>query len=181
MPRLFSALIPPPEVVASLRTELGRLGLGGNGRDGGDGEEVGRLREEPASRWHITLGFYGRDLTSSRTAWLRERLTGAPAPTLRLAGAGAFSDVIWVGVFGSGLAELAAAVRPDGEVRRFRAHLTIARGATVERARRFGEALAGYRGPRWQATEAVLVRSDPGESGPVYSTVERFPLGSTGS
>lgn len=142
------------------------------------------MREEPASRWHITLGFYGRDLTSSRSAWLRERLAGAPAPELRLAGAGAFSDVIWVGVFGSGLAELAGIVRPDDEARGFRAylaHLTIARGATAEQARRFREALAGYRGPAWQATEAVLMRSDPGEKGPVYSTVERFPLGSAGS
>jgi len=47
---LFSALLPPEEVVESLRGELDRLGAWVDDE----------LRWSTPDRWHITLGFYGK-------------------------------------------------------------------------------------------------------------------------
>ncbi|PXY27981.1 RNA 2',3'-cyclic phosphodiesterase [Prauserella muralis] len=166
--RLFTALLPPPQVVASLRDELAR-----HPRDEGSGV----LRWTGPAQWHLTLGFYGRDDPVARAHWLRERLAGLPAPTVRLTGAGTFPGVLWTGVQAAGLAELAAAVRPESEDREFRAHLTLARGDAPGALAVWTRLLAGYRSPRWTAGEVVLMRSDPGPGGPAYTTVERFRLG----
>lgn len=172
--RLFSALVPPDDVLASLRAELA-------GRT-----TTGALRWSTPEQWHVTLGFYGPDDEASRTAWLRERLRRAPAPSLRLAGSGTFRGVVWLGVSGTGVTELAARVRSEEDAdrfREFRGHLTVARGSEAAALAGCRRELSGYVSPRWTAREAVLLRSDPGGSpgrGPVYRVVARFPLGDAG-
>ncbi len=168
--RLFTAVRPSREAVAALRAELDRV-------PSVEGRRV--LRWTTVQQWHITLGFYGTDDPDARTEWLRPRLAGLGSRTVRLSGAGSFRGVLWIGVAGAGLGDLAAAVRPPDEERDFHAHLTLARGdvrAAIERWRRH---LADVDGPEWTVTEVELMRSDPGGargSGPRYSTVERFPL-----
>lgn len=173
--RLFSAVLPPQPVVASLRRELDRHP---------DEYGEGPLRWNTATQWHITLGFYGIDNIAARADWLRRRLTGRPAPRLRLEAAGTFRGVLWAGVHSAGLAELAALARPEGDRRDFRAHLTLARGAPQSALIAWQQLLATYRSPEWTATEVVLMRSDQGHdrgSGPRYTTVERVPLGAPGT
>ncbi|PXY33118.1 RNA 2',3'-cyclic phosphodiesterase [Prauserella sp. PE36] len=169
--RLFSALVPPQEVLASLRAELARHPKGPGSR---------RLRWAAPESWHVTLGFYGLDDIAARTDWLRRRLAGRSAPVLRLEAGGTFRGVLWTGVRGSGLGELAEAVRPGESVpaeQAFHGHLTLARGHAPAVLVAWARLLAEYRSPEWIADEAVLMRSDPGERGPAYTTVVRFPLG----
>ncbi|WP_307849547.1 RNA 2',3'-cyclic phosphodiesterase [Qaidamihabitans albus] len=171
--RLFSALLPCAEVVASLRREL-------DDRIPPDPA----LRWTTARQWHVTLGFYGTDEIDDRAGWLRERLAEAAAPTLWLEGAGTFPGVLWTEVRGTGLAELAAAARPDSEARDgrpYRPHLTLARGGTPGRLAVAERALRAYRSPSWSPSEVVLMRSDTGPEGPRYRTVERFGLAASAS
>lgn len=180
--RLFSAVVPPPEVLAGVRREL---------RDAGrSAHSPGRLRWTTAEQWHVTLGFYGTDVPETRAEWLRTRLAGLRSPVVRIEGSGSFPGVLWLGLRGRGLAEVAQAARVDDETRPYVAHLTLAlarRGpraaqrrtqATIEHWRR---SLAEVRSPEWDATEVVLMRSDPAPepgAGPRYSVVRRFPLDS---
>lgn len=179
MARLFSALVPPAPVLDHLAGWLA------DHRD-----PTTTLRWSPADRWHITLGFFGDDDDPDRrTKWLRRRVAGRPAPTLRLAGAGTFPGVLWTGVHtgtetdARRLARLAQAAG-GGRAERFgfHPHLTLARwrAGTPEK-----EALiavfAGYTGPWFTPEDLALMRSDfvsggPDRSGPTYTTVDRLPL-----
>ena len=67
MPVLFSALLPPDDVVEAVAEALGALGEPGDG-----------LRWEPPERWHVTLAYYGQDDVEARAAWLADRLAGRP-------------------------------------------------------------------------------------------------------
>lgn len=68
MPALFSALLPPGDVVDAVAGALG---------DPGDG-----LAWEPPERWHVTLAYYGRDDSrGTRGAWLADRLAAAAPST----------------------------------------------------------------------------------------------------
>lgn len=165
--RLFSALLPADEVTASLRDELAS-----------HREPVGsrELRWATEDQWHVTLGFYGDDDPVARAGWLRERLAGLRAPVVRLSGSGTFPTVLWVHVAGDGLTDVAEAVRTEREQRAFRAHLTLARGGRPGALTAWRRLLAAYASPEWVAEEVVLMRSDAGEHGPVYSVVERFGL-----
>src|SRR5690606_801597 len=89
-------------------------------------------------------------------------LYGLTAPVLRIAGAGTFPGVLWAGIAtrGDALAEVAAAARSDDERRPFRAHVTLARGGPPAALAAWAEALAGHRGPEWEADAVVLLRSD---------------------
>lgn len=162
--RLFSALLPAPAVVASLRKAL-------------EGVDGAGARWTQSTQWHVTLGFYGTVDVAARITWLRARLAGAVAPTVRLTGAGTFPGVLWTAVHGTGLDRLAEAVRPAEEDRPFRAHLTLARGGSPGALARAERALAEFESPPWTPAEVVLLRSDPGEDGPRYTPVERFDLG----
>ncbi|EID52668.1 2'-5' RNA ligase family protein [Saccharomonospora xinjiangensis] len=180
--RLFSAVIPPPGVVTALHREL---------RQAGHRRSPG-LRWTTRARWHITLGFYGTDLIEQRAEWLRTRLAGLAAPVVRIEGAGSFRGVLWMGVRGRGLDEVAAAARPDGENRPYIAHLTLAlarRGTWAQERRtqsvieRWRTSLAEVRSPEWAATEVVLMRSEPSREpggAPLYSVVTRFALDAPG-
>ncbi|GAA5161064.1 MULTISPECIES: RNA 2',3'-cyclic phosphodiesterase [Amycolatopsis] len=160
---LFSALLPPDQVVRSLRAHLAPLQ-----------EEVTAPRWVPPRQWHVTLGFYGEADPDERVEWLTKALAGHHAPTLRLQGAGAFSRVLYLGVYSEGLTELATAAGA-GDERPYLPHLTIARtegDVPAELPKRLG----GYVSEPWTALEAVLMRSELTGSGSRYSIVARFPL-----
>ncbi|WP_298181456.1 RNA 2',3'-cyclic phosphodiesterase [Saccharomonospora sp.] len=174
--RLFAAVTPSPKVVSALREELDRHLL-----------ERGPLRWVETPQWHITLGFYGKDDPDGRVSWLRPRLAGLSAPTVRLVGAGSFSGVLWIGVREHGLTEVAEEIRPEGQTRPFHPHLTLARGrasGAIDAIERWRRRLAEFESPEWTAAEVVLFRSDRVEdgrrAGPRYSVVERFPLDAPG-
>lgn len=167
--RLFSALVPPADVVDHLVEWLA----------GHSGELPGELRWTPVERWHITLGFFGDgDDPGNRTKWLRRRAEGRQAPKLRLVGAGTFPGVLWAGVQTSDERLLTQLARAAGAGRRgYRPHLTLARwrsGKPDEDA--VVEALEAYSGPWFTPDALLLMRSEAGRSGPTYTTVERLPL-----
>ncbi|HLU58156.1 MAG TPA: RNA 2',3'-cyclic phosphodiesterase [Pseudonocardia sp.] len=182
--RLFVAVTPPPEAVAELSsaTEAVRAAHP-------------RLRWTRPDQWHLTLAFLGTVGDEAR-AGLVDRLARAAAlhPPMRLAltGAGRFGDrVLWTRVTGdvAALRGLAAAARVAAtrvgiavEERPYRPHLTLARGRDGADLRPVVDALAGFAGCTWTATQLHLVRSHLG-AGPDrtsrYETLNSWPL--TGS
>ncbi|TWP50183.1 RNA 2',3'-cyclic phosphodiesterase [Lentzea tibetensis] len=139
MTKLFTALFPPPEVVAELDAVLDR--------------KSAKLRWVKKEKWHVTLCFHGPTADLKRF----HALAGQPAPTLRLSGFGTFrGDVLWAGVEGQ-LNDLAAAAGADDN---WQAHLTIARGYRKQ-------PLPEFTGAAWTATEAVLISSHEGAYVPI--------------
>lgn len=171
MPRLFSAIVPPADVVDHLAAELERVA--------GPAAELADVRWIPADRWHVTLGFFGDDDdTVRREKWLRRRATNLPAPQLRVVGAGTFAGLLWAGVETTDDVQLAKLARAAGAGRRgYQPHVTLARWRTGNPDR---DALAGlftgYCGPWFRPADLRLIRSDPGATGPTYSTVATLPL-----
>jgi RNA 2',3'-cyclic 3'-phosphodiesterase len=150
------------------------------------------LRWVPPERWHLTLAFLGQ-VDGAKVDALCGRLARAAARydplALQLAGAGRFgSRVLWVGVRGAvadvgRLADsVAAGSRRAGiavEDRRYRPHLTVARGRDPRTDLRPAvAALADYAGPAWTAAEVHLVRSHLG-SDVRYERLATFALGSS--
>ncbi|MDS0136591.1 MULTISPECIES: RNA 2',3'-cyclic phosphodiesterase [unclassified Amycolatopsis] len=164
MPVLFSALLPPEDVVAGLAAALGETGDG--------------LRWEPPERWHITLAYYGPDDVGTRAAWLGERLTGRPAVDVRLEKAATFPGVLWLTVAGPELTPLANAAGAGAEPRPYRAHLTLARFPREEPglAARWTERLANFTSRQWRAAEVALMTSERERGGPRYSVARSFEL-----
>jgi 2'-5' RNA ligase len=160
--RLFIGVTPPSEAVDHLREAMGNLP---------DSDDV---RWTDPIRWHITLAFLG-DVDGSRLTRLERGLdavasTHEPISGLRLAGAGTFGSVLWVGVAGaertSKLDHLARATQRaaratgiDVERRSWRAHLTIARARNRADPSPVALALRDYRGPAWTAESITLVHS----------------------
>jgi RNA 2',3'-cyclic 3'-phosphodiesterase len=108
---------------------------------------------------------------------------------LRLTDGGRFGrgrfTVLWVGVVGDGLDDLARRVRQELEKTRlpydnrpFRPHLTVARpGDKLDRdaIEADRELLARYRGPAWPIDEIRLMRSHLGPR-PTYDRLGGRPL-----
>jgi RNA 2',3'-cyclic 3'-phosphodiesterase len=178
VPRLFSAVELPDFVSADLETRLDKVR--------GDAEA---LKWVASDGWHITLGFYGnREHADRRGAWLRRRATGLAAPRIRLASAGGFPGVLWIGVDAANRAAeramhsvaAAATAEESTDELEFRPHVTVARwrrgpdrNPLAERA---AIALGDYLGPWWVPREVVLFSSQPKPDGVVYAAVERIPL-----
>ncbi|MBE1502548.1 2'-5' RNA ligase [Amycolatopsis lexingtonensis] len=164
MPVLFSALLPPDDVVEQVAAALG---------DPDDG-----LRWEPPERWHVTLAYYGPDDVGTRAAWLGERLAGRAPVDVRLEKAATFPGVLWLTVAGTELTPLAHAAGADAEARPYRAHLTLARFPREEPglAARWTGKLAGFTSRRWQATEVALMTSEREPGGPRYRVARVFEL-----
>lgn len=141
---------------------------------------------QPPERWHITLAFLGQADPVKAARRITTRVARgllAPEP-IRLASAGTFGPVIWVGVeHGPWLTSLASGLQDALRVadRRFRAHVTVGRvrgpdGPT--RAREVAPMLNGHVGPAWVPTEISLVESTSGPS-PEYRILERWQIGAT--
>jgi RNA 2',3'-cyclic 3'-phosphodiesterase len=162
--RLFVAVTPPQEAVEELRAATAAV-------------RPARpdLRWTRPEQWHLTLVFLG-EVDERARADLGVRLGRAAGrhPPLQLAvqGAGRFGDrVLWMRVTGdvTGLKRLAASVQAAArrarlpvEERPYRPHLTLARGREGVDLRPVVEALAGFGGSTWIATQLHLVRSDLG-------------------
>ena len=164
MPVLFSALLPPDDVVEAVAEAVGERG--------------GGLRWEPPERWHVTLAYYGQDDVATRTAWLGQRLAGRAAVGVRLEKAATFPGVLWLTVAGTELTPLAHAAGADAEARPYAAHLTLARFPREDpgRAARWTRKLAGFTSRRWQATEVALMTSEREPRGPRYRVARVFEL-----
>jgi len=179
--RLFAAVDPPAEQVASLAAAVDRS------------DE--RLRWVSESQWHVTLAFYG-EVAESKVDALQSGLERAAARSqpmaLRLAGAGSFprqqakARVLWVGLDGDvdplrRLADRCAGAgrraRIAMEDRAFRPHLTIARSRKdpVD-ARELVAQLASYTGDWWTVSSLRLVHSTLGAH-VRHETLAEFALG----
>ncbi len=162
---LFSALIPPDDVLDEVAAALGA-------------PEDGGLRWSEREHWHVTLGFYGEDDPGKRAEWLAGRLAGASAIDVSLEKAATFPGVLWLSVVGTGLRTLARQAGAENEGRPYVAHLTLARfprdrpGA----ASAWEERLAGFTSRTWTAAEAVLIRSDREPSETRYRVIRSYEL-----
>lgn len=189
--RLFAAVLPPEDVIGALAQEIAAL----KKLPGAD-----RLRWTGRPGWHFTLAFYG-EVDEEVVPELSDRLARAahrtPPFELALRGGGQFGrgKVLWAGAEGDLrtlglLAERAeAAARKAGvemgEHRRYKAHLTVARGRDAVDVRPHVQVLAGFSSRTWTVGEIVLVRSNLPTSGvsgeqPRYEAVARRPLGGAG-
>jgi 2'-5' RNA ligase len=163
--RLFVAVSPPEDARTHLAAALPSLQIGG--------------RPVRPGRWHLTLAFL-EDVPDDRVPEVRAAVDGAAGTTgpfsVRLTGAGAFGQVVWIGLSG----ETDPLVRLAGELRRrlrdagfpveerpFRPHLTIARGVDTRRPSTAAAlaSLAEYDGPPWTVRQLVLVHSTLGPGG----------------
>lgn len=183
--RLFVAAYPPASVCDDLEERLAGLAVS---RAAAAGVNTRLARRET---WHVTLAFLGEvgDERVSDAAAAVERAAVGPPPELRLTGGGRFGrgqfTVLWVGVAGDGLDDLARRVRRElkkttipYDHRPFRPHLTVARpGDKLDRAAIEADRalLAGYRGPSWPVAEVRLMRSHLGPR-PTYDRIGGWPL-----
>ena len=93
--RMFVAIWPPDMVVKEVTAAIP--------------PDATELRWQPAHRWHITLGFLG-DRSARKELGPFETLQMPEAAPLRLDGAGTFGPVLWLGVDGEWLTDLARTV-----------------------------------------------------------------------
>ncbi|WP_037304357.1 RNA 2',3'-cyclic phosphodiesterase [Amycolatopsis orientalis] len=162
---LFSALIPPDDVLDEVATALGA-------------PEEGDFRWSRREHWHVTLGFYGEADPGERGEWLAGRLAVAAAVDVRLEKAATFPGVLWLSVTGTGLHELAVKAGAEDEGRPYTAHLTLARFPRdrPRAASAWEERLAGFTSRTWTATEAVLIRSDREQGASSYRVIRSYEL-----
>jgi 2'-5' RNA ligase len=183
--RAFVAVVPPRQVLDAVEQVVAPVRPAA----------PPRVNWTRRAQWHLTLQFLGRvtghhldDLFDSLRAVLHREWP----VTLALGGAGAFpsaerASVVWIGLDEGEqeLAQLAVAVaratEPFGfetDHRDFTPHLTVARSPRARSLANLVAALGdGPVGPRWDATELVLMESGTRASGAVYREVERFRLG----
>ncbi|MDO4784651.1 MAG: RNA 2',3'-cyclic phosphodiesterase [Propionibacteriaceae bacterium] len=180
--RLFSAVLPPPEVVDEIDGFLAP-------RRGSDD----RLRWAPPIGWHLTTSFMA-SVEASHIDDLSARLTDAAARTrpfrVRVAGTRCFPGV-WrarvlaldVAAGGAELGALArrcrnaanrAGVAVDGAP--FTGHLTLARARRPIEATKWLRVLDSFPGTEWLASEVVLVESHLSDPGRRYEVVSRYPF-----
>ncbi len=197
--RLFVAVWPPAAASDAVAASVEAVAA-----------QHGSLRWQSAHRWHLTLAFLGEGDADKAIGRLNRLLgeagssTRAPgrgedlprlesatggigaagaAEPLRLAGAGTFGPVLWVGVeHGTWLADLARSVQGTLHVRdrRFRAHVTVARARgrpadAAAQVRAAVPALAEHRGPLWAPRAVTLVSSVNGPR-PEYHVLADWPL-----
>ncbi|WP_405862603.1 RNA 2',3'-cyclic phosphodiesterase [Streptomyces sp. NBC_01515] len=184
--RLFAALLPPADVLAQLGTAVDEL----HGLPGADG-----LRWTARPGWHLTLAFYGEvdeDAVPELSAALERTARRTEPFGLAVRGGGQFGDgrALWAAVAGDvtalrHLAERCEEAAATREHRRYRAHLTVARGREAMDVRPYLDRLDDFASREWTADELVLVRSNlprsgvPGEQ-PRYEAVARWALAAAG-
>jgi 2'-5' RNA ligase len=168
----------------------------------------GEVKWVQPHHFHLTLKFLGQtprpDLPALSEALQRVSATAAPF-TLELGGLGAFPTVrrprvVWLGVTAGGeaLARLAGATETACEAlgwareeKPYRAHLTLGRvrersrgapsrpAARPEALTRALERESGSEAGETRVERIVLVRSELGRGGPVYTVLDAFPLSGT--
>ena len=184
--RLFAAVLPPEDVTAELAVVVDEL-------RGLPGAEALRWTGRPG--WHFTLAFYGEvdeDVVPELSAGLERTARRAAPFGLAVRGGGQFGDgrALWAGVAGDvsalrQLAERCEEAAATGEHRRYRAHLTVARGRDAMDVRPYLDRLDDFAGRSWTVSEVALVRSNlprsgvPGEQ-PRYEVVGRWGRGAGG-
>jgi RNA 2',3'-cyclic 3'-phosphodiesterase len=184
--RLFVATYPPAAACDDLERRLAGLNVA---IAAGRGVNTRLARRDT---WHITLAFLGEvgdERAADVSTAVGRAVDGRPAPALRLAGGGRFGrgrfTLLWVGVQGEALDQLARSVRRELKRARlpfddkpFKPHLTVARpGDRLDRAAVDADraALAEYRGPEWPAGTVELIRSHLGPK-PSYDHLEAWRL-----
>lgn len=197
--RLFVGITPAAEALAHAAGAIDRR-FGQVHPDGPDliPSTSPDMRWPSSERWHVTLAFLG-EVDPDRVPDLSARLDAvagdhAPLHGLRLAGAGTFRGVLWLGVEPterhSPADRLARAVQREMraagisvERRPWRAHLTIARWSpSRERdaaADGVAESLAGYAGPAFDVRDIRLVHSITGPT-PSHTDLHVARLGAVG-
>ena len=169
--RLFTALWVPPAASAALR-----------GITSADPVPLGWRAVDPET-WHLTLAFHGEAEAERLASALHAAALGAPAPRLRLQGAGNFRGVQWVGVQAEPADRLRALVEAaGGDPAEFVPHVTLLRRRGRSRQPPPDRLpWADHHGPWWHPADVLLVRSEPGGSpgrgGSRYRIVHRVPLG----
>ncbi|MFJ3304561.1 RNA 2',3'-cyclic phosphodiesterase [Streptomyces sp. NPDC086549] len=189
--RLFAAVVPPEDVTDEVAAEVARLR---------ELPRAERLRWTGRPGWHFTLAFYG-EVDDELVPDLSDRLARAahhtPPFPLAVSGGGQFGHgrALWAGAEGdletlrllADRTESAArkAGVPMGEHRRYKAHLTVARGRDAVDVRPYVKSLRDFTSRTWTVADLALVRSNlprsgvPGEQ-PRYETVARWALGGAG-
>ncbi|MGH6957641.1 MAG: RNA 2',3'-cyclic phosphodiesterase [Caulobacteraceae bacterium] len=178
MIRLFAAIALPDDVAEGLARR--QQGLPG-------------ARWRPREALHITLRFFGEvaEATADDLASELAVAAAAPAPTLELAGAGAFDErgepsAVWAGVAeNEALRRLAArcesAARRAGlapEKRAYRPHVTLAylRGAHAARVAAWIQGHNLLKSPPFRATTFGLYSSRLGGEGASYALERDYSL-----
>lgn len=185
---MFTAIVPPPEVVEHLDAFLAPR------------REHGFFRWSAADQTHVTLAFleavpdYAVD---ELTEGLARAAARRPAFEARIAGGGAFPNAAHAKVLYAGLdltfaarteldrlatgaraAAGRAGIAVDGQ--RFRPHVTVARLGRPAEATRWVRILDAYAGPAWSVAQIALVGSHLGEGPrgrPRYEILAELPLG----
>ena len=186
MPRLFVAVVPPPEVVEHLDDFLSVR------------RAAADFRWSAPDQWHVTLAFAAaapERALDELDDLLVEAAGRRPSFGMRVAGGDAFphADRARVLVAGleadddAGLERLAAACRSamsragarvDGQ--RFRPHLTLGRLGRPANVTSWVRLLDAYDGPQWQVSDVALVASHLGEGPrrrPRHEVVGTYALG----
>ena len=165
---LFTAVWPAPDAVAALAADTVAAGA-----------PPGWRAPAPAS-WHVTLAFHGEADPGVLARRLEAAARGAPAPRLRIAGAGAFPGVRWAGVEVEQPERLTRLVAlAGGDPGAFVPHVSVLRLRARPGPRADPDprpTWAGHRGPWWRPGEVLLVASEPARGGPRYRPVHRVRL-----
>lgn len=183
--RLFTAVDPPPEAVAQLRTAAQA------GRD-----LTPELRWTSPEDWHLTLVFLG-EVSDERVPGLSEALGRAVAGhgplSLHVDGWGTFprqssgnrrASVLWAGLDGDtdaltaladDLREAARGVGIPVASGSYVPHITVARSRPARDLRSTVRGLASPQGAAWRVGEVHLMESARGH-GPRYRTVRSWAL-----
>lgn len=181
--RLFSAIVPPAELIEELDAFLEPRR-----------EAERRLRWSRSETWHLTTAFMpdvGDRYLEALAEALEQVASRTPAFGVELAYGGAFpmppaAKVLWLGVTEPSVepftklaertrnAAVRSGVRVDGA--RIRPHLTLARSGTPVDATRLVQVLDTFEGPGWTADELLLIESHLHDRARRYEVLERFPL-----
>jgi RNA 2',3'-cyclic 3'-phosphodiesterase len=166
--RLFTALWPASEAVAALVADTAPAGVPPG------------WRAVPPVSWHVTLAFHGEADPGVLARRLEATARGAPAPRLRIAGAGGFPGVRWAGLETAHPERLARLVTlAGGDPRSYVPHVCVLRlrarpgpGADPDPQ----PSWRGHRGPWWCPADVLLVAGEPARGGPRYRPLHRVRL-----
>lgn len=183
MARLFTALWPPPPVVAELDAALARAAHSDAAPAGGT--DLHRWPPEgwraiPSRRWHVTLRFHGEADPGTLARRLDTAATGLAAPWLRLSGAVSLGAVIAAAVHTAGPADtvaMAALVAAAGaDPATHVPHVSVARTARRSDAPPAGGPLDRFAGSWWRPDDVCLVLSESSSGSARYTVLHRVPL-----